>query len=904
MPVSTDQFFARTLSASGIASFVWDLASGQIECNEVLASVLGLPSTTTVVNGAALLAVIDPEDRDGLKAALDRARETATALRYDLRVTHAKSGQQRRVVLRAMYHTDPQTGNQTIAGMIADVTVRDEANATLRISEERHRLIFDASPVPMFIVDAATQRFQMVNRAAATLLGYTVTELELMVPADLVTIHARPLAEGILTAGTQAIRVPGVVPLTHRDGSLRFADVTVDRTQLLDAPVLIAAAIDVTARIEAEARVRASMVALKDSEERHAFALDATTEGLWDWDLATGALVVNARWARMLGYEPEELEPSIETWQSLAHPDDVPRAYAQLDAHTRGEIPQVELDMRMKRKDGTWGWILNRGKIVARDATGAPIRVVGTHADISSRRDQQNALERQAAVLNTVLSNIPIAINILGADGSVEYVNRACEDLLGWTLEEMRSFDLMKAVYPDPEYLARVTASLEDDSSEPRDWTVRTKSGAERLVSRSHVRLPDGRSIGLGIDVTEVRRREAEEERFSLQLEQAQKLESLGVLAGGIAHDFNNLLVGILGNASLAEGLLPHDSPATPLVAEVRSVATRAADLTRQLLAYAGKGNFVVEPLDVSALVGEMTTLVHAALSKRATLVTELAPGLPPVRADATQLRQIVMNLLTNASDALNDRSGQITLRTGVMVLDADYRQRAVGGESLEPGSYVFIEVEDDGAGMSEETKSRIFDPFFTTKFTGRGLGLAATLGIVRSHGGAISVDSQLERGTTFRLVLPVEPAAVVAPTQPAPTNVAWTGSGVALLADDESFVRRVLKRSLERSGFSVVECEDGREAVDLMAADPHRFSIAILDLTMPRLAGDAALAEIKVIRPDLPAVLCSGYSAEELDPALIALPGVRFLQKPFSMASIAAALQSACEDVGLTTAQ
>jgi len=894
----TDQLYAQTLAGAGIGSFVWNLETGEMRCNQVLASVMGIPMSGEITNATSLRAVILAEDLPEFDAGLERARATGTASRQDLRVIHPASGQQRRVVLRAMHQTDPDTGALMLVGLLADVTVRDEAQESLRASEARHRLTFEASPVPMFIVDAVTNRFQMVNQAAARLLGYSVTELELMAPVDLVGEESRRLADQMLAGAEPGLKTAALVPLRHRDGSLRYVDLTVDRTQLGDAPVLLAAAIDVTERVEAESQVRESITALRASEERLAFALDATTEGLWDWDLSTGVLVVNTRWARMLGYEPEELRPHIETWQALSHPDDVPKAYAQLDAHGRGELPQVEFEMRMQRKDGTWCWILNRAKIVARDAAGAPLRVVGTHADISARHEQQQAIESQAAVLDTVLSNIPVAISIVSADGLVEYVNRACEQLVGWSLKEMRSMDLMAAVYPDPAYRALVFESIRAGAPGAIDWNLRTKSGEQRLVAWSNVRLGDGRSISLGIDVTDARRKEAEEERFADQLEQAQKLESLGVLAGGIAHDFNNLLVGILGNASLAESVLPADSPAMPLVGEVRIVATRAADLTRQLLAYAGKGNFIVEPLDVSALVGEMASLMNTALNKRATLETVLAKGLPPVRADATQLRQIVMNLLTNASDALEDAPGHITLRTGVMTPDADFRQRAVGGESLASGEYVFIEVADTGSGMSDETRSRIFDPFFTTKFTGRGLGLAATLGIIRSHGGAIWVDSAPHEGTTFRLVLPADASAVVAPVQPSPAATEWKGSGVALLADDEAFVRRVVRRSLERAGFEVVECGDGREAVDLVTADPQRFSLAFLDLTMPRLAATAALAEIKVLRPDLPAVLCSGYSAEELDPALVALPGVRFLQKPFTMAVLAATLRAAVEDV------
>jgi nitrogen-specific signal transduction histidine kinase/CheY-like chemotaxis protein len=407
------------------------------------------------------------------------------------------------------------------------------------------------------------------------------------------------------------------------------------------------------------------------------------------------------------------------------------------------------------------------------------------------------------------------------------------------------------------------------------------------------------RMVGTHTDITP--RREAELDRAQLQdqLLQAQKLEGIGVLAGGIAHDFNNLLVGILGNASLAEGDLPPDSPAAPLVSEIRSAAVRAADLTRQLLAYAGKGRFVVEPVHVNGIVEEMAALLRSVISKRAVLRTELRDELPAVEADATQLRQIVMNLITNASDALGKGPGVITLTTRMLPVDARFLRDAVGGPQLPPGTYVAIEVEDSGEGMDEATRARIFDPFFTTKFTGRGLGLAATLGIIRSHRGAIRVASAPGVGTTVQIVLPALGAA--APTAPGALlrPDAWYGHGDVLLADDEPAVRGVAKRALERLGFTVVESPDGQDAVDRVTAEPERWRLVVLDLTMPRLAGDQALLAIRAIRPDVPAILYSGYSADELGQGLSERDRVTFLQKPFTMSTLTDAVRMALNERG-----
>lgn len=293
---------------------------------------------------------------------------------------------------------------------------------------------------------------------------------------------------------------------------------------------------------------------------------------------------------------------------------------------------------------------------------------------------------------------------------------------------------------------------------------------------------PD-RMVGTVRDITDELRADEERVQLETQMQQAQKLESLGILAGGIAHDFNNLLVGILGNASLALLDLPTESPVRHSVSEIEQAAQRAAELTRQLLAYAGKGRFVVEPTDCSQVVREMTALLRTAVSRNAQVSLSLADNLPPVEADITQLRQVVMNLITNASDALPEHGGMIYIHTGQQFVDADYLATCVPGSDTMPGEFVFVEVRDEGRGMDDSTRLRIFDPFFTTKFTGRGLGLAATLGIVRGHKGAIRVYSELGKGTAIKLLFPagVGSISAVVPQTPA----AWQGTGEVLVVDD-----------------------------------------------------------------------------------------------------------------------
>jgi two-component system cell cycle sensor histidine kinase/response regulator CckA len=394
---------------------------------------------------------------------------------------------------------------------------------------------------------------------------------------------------------------------------------------------------------------------------------------------------------------------------------------------------------------------------------------------------------------------------------------------------------------------------------------------------------PDGCILGLiGMtqDITERKRLEE-------QLRQSQKMEAIGQLAGGIAHDFNNLLTAILGNASLMQLDLGHDPGKGAQLNKILTATRRAADLCRQLLAYAGKGAVVVERVDLSRLVQDTTRLLELSLNK-AKLEFKLTPGLPAVEADASQIRQIIMNLVLNAAESMGDRPGRICLSTRPVTLRE--------AELVEPlpasppaGAYVCLEVEDNGAGMTPEVRARIFDPFFTTKFTGRGLGLAAVLGIVRSQRGALTVRSTPGQGSCFSIYLP----AVAGPAADAtrgPFAGALTpvkGSGTILVADDEPSVRQLAGAILRRVGYDVVLASDGGEAVQRFTTEPGRYRAALFDLTMPHLGGLAALRQIRTVRADFPCILFSGHSADDARDDAGGTGATFFLQKPFSPESL-----------------
>ena len=394
-------------------------------------------------------------------------------------------------------------------------------------------------------------------------------------------------------------------------------------------------------------------------------------------------------------------------------------------------------------------------------------------------------------------------------------------------------------------------------------------------------------------DVTE--RVLGEEQRRTLerQFQEAQKLESLGVLAGGIAHDFNNLLTTVLGNASLVRYELPDDSHVQPCLEQIEASSRRAADLCRQLLAYAGKGRFLVEQLDLSVLVRDTAELLQLSISKAAVLRFDLAPSLPAVQADATQVRQVLMNLVMNASDAIGSREGTIHLRTHAL----SYRDGLLPGLVVptrpSEGLYAAVDVVDDGCGIPPELRTRMFEPFVTTKFTGRGLGLSAVLGIVRAHGGALHVESEVGKGSRFTLLLPAVSAQARRDETSSVASDEWRGTGLVLVIDDEQNVRAVSRQLLESLGFDVLVVESGAAGLEVFRERQADIRVVLLDILMPGLDGHAVLHEIRAIDPAACIVLMSGFT--ELAARLGGTnPAPVFLQKPFGRDQLCSALRNA----------
>jgi len=386
-------------------------------------------------------------------------------------------------------------------------------------------------------------------------------------------------------------------------------------------------------------------------------------------------------------------------------------------------------------------------------------------------------------------------------------------------------------------------------------------------------------------DITELKRAEA-------NLRQAQKMESLGLLAGGIAHDFNNLLTAMLGNLSLAQNELARGGSAGSYLENIEKTVLKASELTRQMLAYSGRGQYQVAPQDLNQVVQETAQLLEVSISKKIDLRFNLAPELSTFDGDVVQIQQVVMNLVTNASDAIGDAEGSITISTQSKTLDDAYIASTFPTQNLRPGAYVVLEVSDTGCGMNKEVLARIFDPFFTTKKTGRGLGLSAMLGILRSHGAGIKIYTEEGRGSSFKIFFPAHAERASIPKAVKPEGPARF-TGTALLVDDEPVILESTAAIMSALGFKVITAIDGLDALAKFEAEPDRIDLALMDLTMPRMNGDEAFRRMHEIRPELPVILCSGYSEMDIAQEVGRHGPAAFLQKPYLLKDLKQALHA-----------
>ena len=667
-----------------------------------------------------------------------------------------------------------------------------------------------------------------------------------------------------------------------------ISTVAVGRVESKDdaAVSLVGIVQDITERREAEEVLRLN-----------AQIMNNMTEGVILTRMEDEVIVyANSRFEKVFGYSPGELigqHVSILNASSKRPPEETAKEIIQAateQGYWSGEIHNV-------KKDGTEFWShtnittfehLQYGKVW-----------LTVQQDITERIRTTQALRESEERLRNILDSMFGFVGLYTIEGVLIEANRASleaaglarEDVIGkpfwetywWSyskeVQEQLRNALRRAAHGETVRYDVPVRVGESQSGEPELVTIDVTFGPLCDTSGKVVQL-----VGSGVDITDRVRAEEERVRLEEQMQQTQKLESLGVLAGGIAHDFNNLLAAILGNADLALKELSPTSHARSYVNDIIASSERAADLSRQMLAYSGRGTFVLEPLNFNAIVQEMGQLLKPSIGKKVSLEYDLMRDLPQVEGDATQISQIVMNLVINASEAIGEDPGTISISTGVRDCESDFLASTWLDDSLPSGEYVYFEFTDTGCGMNSEDLEKIFDPFFTTKFTGRGLGLAAVLGIVRGHRGAVNVESMPGEGTRFTVFLPSLGTSETLVDTKLSESPSTQQQGTVLLVDDEPFVRKTTSSMLRKAGYSVLTAADGHEALKVYKEHSSSIICILLDLTMPQMDGEETFDELRQLGCHLPILLCSGFDSEETAERFNGKDVAGFLHKPYRM--------------------
>jgi PAS domain S-box-containing protein len=611
---------------------------------------------------------------------------------------------------------------------------------------------------------------------------------------------------------------------------------------------------------------------------------------------------VSPNWKDAFGYDLDEVIG--KSFTLFVHPDDIANCLSALSTVVSTGQKWKNIEYRVLHKNGSFVWYSANGSRL-HDLINGESSFLGIGRDNSEQRKLVRSLRSSESHYRSIFENALIGVAVTDKDFNYTDVNEALCKLLGYTKEEIvYNTSIYDITHPDD--IAEGVAVLNKIKNGEIDHYVIKKryisKSGETITAMAYAKgkfSPDGEyegATGSVMDISGLLK--AEEERLQLERQflQAQKLESLGIMAGGIAHDFNNLLQIILGNMELAARELSPGSTTQNYIVDSMIAGNRAANLCDLMLTYVGKGLISKKELSLNDLVSENAEMLKTAVSSAVTMKLRLSEKIPTILANAPQMQQLVMNLLTNASESIVKQPGLIVISTGVQNCDEAFLADNLLGEKPEPGQFVFIEISDNGCGMSEKTLQRLFDPFFTTKYAGRGLGMSAVLGILKSHSGSMFVDSEPGKGTTFKVIFPASASEPVTPANIQETVSPPSGnfisqdkplSGVALVADDEKPVLKTCSKMLNLCGFKVITACDGIDAVAKFREHSDVIDLVLLDLTMPNMDGLAAMKEIYDIKPAAKVILSSGFNEDELGKLVISQPPAGFIRKPFSMNEI-----------------
>ena len=878
--------------SAALGVWEWDAVSQKHTWDERTHAIHGLKPGEYDGSFEAWMRCLHPEDRALAEARFRLVLGGGSFYDQEFRVIRSGETTLRHVESRAIVQRDGQGKLLRITGTSRDVTAERENEERLQTLTERWQLALRATRYGVWDWDPVTGRliwddrlFEIYGVARESFESTYQARLDLLHPED------RPRAEqeeqDALSLGREEFKNEFRIVLP--DNFVRHIEAHgyIRRDEHGRAVRVVGMDRDITAE-------KQTLEALRMAEERWQLAVQGTNDGVWDWNVPSGATYHDQRWSQMLGYEVGEISDSIESWNSLVHPDDLPGCMAATEDHFARRTALYHHEYRMRTRQGDWKWILDRGKVVTRDAQGRPLRMVGMHTDVTARKNLEQRLH-QFEQLATQVSELA---QIGGWELDLETMN------LRWSEQVRRIHEVDANFRPSvqsaieffaPEARDIMSTAFKNAMSQGRDYDLElpliTALGRRIWVrALTRAEFQDNkpvRLIGAFQDISI--RRESEEGRRKLefQLFQAQKMETLGTLAGGIAHDFNNLLTGIMGYQELVADVLEDNTLAREYLAEARGASLRARDLVEQILTFGRQSpDDQYMPLDLGLVIEEARRLLRATIPATIAIETHISPDCGSVQGDATQIHQVILNLGSNAAHAMHAKGGVLSI--SLEPVDRE-TSRSATLATLPAGEYLRLTVSDNGHGMEETTLQRIFDPFFTTKEVreGTGLGLAVVHGIVRAHRGGVDVESRLGQGSTFHIYLPM--AASEAEATPGEILQSPRGDNeVIFIVDDEDTVATFTKYALENKGYRASTIDTAALCLETLRANPGACSVLVTDQTMPGMTGTELAGKVREFAPRLPIIVMSGYFLKIPPEEIERLGHVELLGKPFTADELA----------------
>ncbi|MBN2442876.1 MAG: PAS domain S-box protein [Spirochaetales bacterium] len=618
-------------------------------------------------------------------------------------------------------------------------------------------------------------------------------------------------------------------------------------------------------------------IRLIENEKRFQLALENASEGLFDWNMKTGEAYFNQRYFVMLGYESDELAQNADAWIGLLHPEDKTLVDKTVEEYLSGKRKKHEITYRMRTKQGNWRWVVSRGGVVEWDAENNPVRMIGTHVDITDKIKAEESLKRSEALFRTTIESIPFDFFVLDKNQCYIIQNRVSRenwgDIIGKCPEIVAENEATLSLWKENNRKVLAGETIEGEV------VVRVK-GENRYFYNIISPIFDEESVtgilGINIDITDYKMMED-------QLHHSEKMEAIGQLAGGIAHDFNNQLTGIMGYTDFIR-YFNSNNPETITNSEaIKDIVQRAAALTSQLLAFARKGKFQSAPVDLHVIIKEVGDILFRSINKNIRIKQRLEALLPITLGDSSQIENALLNIAINARDAM-EKGGELSFSTESVILTQNTLPHY--HDQILPGSYVKITITDTGSGIESKVLSHLFEPFFTTKPPGKGtgMGLAAVYGTIQMHHGGINVYSKVGEGTSFELFFPVH-TKKNNEKQQKQTSMPVEGEGRILYIEDEDAIRLATTQNLESLGYSVIACSTGDQAIEDYSENINKFDLMILDIVLPGIDGISVYQSMITFNPEIKVLFCSGYSPNDDIQQLMNQKNIGFIHKPYTIA-------------------